>query len=184
MRMFFAATLALLGIAGTVATAHSNVVILTERSVRDVLDAYQAAHKAKDTEKAARYLSDDYLIRFTYLKGYTGSSDTRVVTMTRQQAIDEKNKAIARAKTLGLDVRDESTAPSITIKNGKAHAHLRTTGTTIWGGKTIVVVGAMDETLEVRNGRVMITSATATVSSVLINGQATTGTSSKSPPTN
>ena len=178
------ATFVILAVAGTTQTAWSNNGSLTERSVRAVVEAHQAAIKARDVQKTASYLSDDCHIRITYPKGFKGYKDARVVTMTRQQDIEEKYKALAKAKVLGLDFQDESTTPTITIENGKAHARLRKTGRTIWGGKTLVMVADVNETLEARNGRVLITGTDETVLNVSINGQITYGTSSALSPTN
>jgi hypothetical protein len=138
--------------------------MVTMQSARMVVEASEAAEKNNDPDKAAMYLSDDGVLRSTDPKPGGG---TVTNTHTRQQYLDDAHKM----KSEGLDRRYESTRPSISIKDGKAIAKMRVTETLTRGDKSLVGVADQVETLEMRNGKVMITAVDSTMVSLTINGQ-------------
>ena len=136
---------------------------VTEQSVQKVADAIETAARANDNEKANSYLAADCVFHATYPAPAGG---TQQQTMTRAQYLDDQ----AKAKAEGRNEVYKSSAPVVTIRDGKATARLQATDSQIDHGKSVTTVSDQVETFEERDGRLMVVAVDVTVVSVTVDG--------------
>ncbi len=131
---------AVIVVAGIALRSHfSNDGSLTDSNVRAAVNAVETAKKDWNIDHATSYLSDDCHVQ-------NGTHTCREVFVSELNP-----NAKAAGAQLGV------TAPEISIENGKAHAKFTETKTVAAFDKQWVRTNHLDETLEVRNGRVVIT---------------------------
>ena len=161
-RPFLAAALLLAGTGSALCAPNSGVAI-SQASVEAVADAIENAARANDTDKANSYLAGDSVFHVTEPDPRGG---TQVVTMTRQQYVDDQ----AKARAEGVSEVYKSTAPVVTIRDGKATATVRATDSQVEGGKSVTTVSDQVETFGMRDGHLMVTAVDVTVVSVTVDG--------------
>ena len=145
-------------------SAFAGGVQVNQQSVQSVANAIEAATRANDNDKANSYLARDCVFHVT---SPDPSGSMHVDSMTRQQYVDDQ----AKAKAEGSSEVYKSTAPVVTIKDGKASAKLRATDSQIDSGKSVTTVSDQVETFEVRDGRLLVTTVDVTVVSVTVDGK-------------
>ncbi|MEO5624489.1 MAG: DUF4440 domain-containing protein [Dokdonella sp.] len=138
--------------------------VFTEKSVRDVVDAAEAAAKLHDPQKIATYMSDDIVIASTF-PNPDGSKSVK--EKHRQQYVLEEQESEKHA----VDHVYASTAPTITIRGGQAIVRFVATEKATLDGKHMEATADQIETLELRDGQVLITRIETTATSLTLDGR-------------
>ena len=134
---------------------------LTTADALAVVNATEAAAKQHDHAKVGTFMSGDCIVSM----GAVGGSGAAKQKPGKQYVQDELD-----AETHATDHVYQSTAPQISLENGKAIARLRVTETFTEQGHHVEGVADEVETLELRDGHVLITRIDVTPVSMTIDG--------------
>ena len=141
---------------------------LNEKSARAVVEATEAAWKQANIDEVEKYISSDCKI---HESGPSSNGGTESRDITCQQSLQDMRKFVASANASGATREYQSTTPTITIEGDKAIAHLRATETLSKGDKNLESVSEQVETLQLRDGKVLITTIDVHAVSATANGQ-------------
>jgi hypothetical protein len=134
---------------------------LTTADALTVVNASEAAAKQHDHSKVGTFMSGDCVISMRAV----GSSAAPKQKSGKQYVQDELD-----AERHATDHVYQSTAPEIALEDGKAIAHLRVTETFTEQGHRVEGIADEVETLELRDGHVLITRIDVTPVGMTVDG--------------
>ena len=145
------ASVAAVVLAGVALSGCSNG--LTERTARAMVDASEEAARHDDFDGLSKYITDDCVLHEKAFK--TGGSDS--TSKSCKQAVNDSRQVIANAAAQGGVHKYASEVFSVEVQGGKAIAKMKTVDTVTRDGHVLELESHQTETLELRNGQVMIT---------------------------
>ena len=141
---------------------------LDEASVRAVAQAGEDASKQSNFDQMTSLISDDCQMHETAPK-QDGTKQEQ--TKSCKQGIDEQRKQIGDAVAGGAVRTYEYTITSVTIEGDKGTAKIHASDSLAQGGNSLKADADEVETVQLRNGKAVITHVDVTVTGVEVNGR-------------
>jgi hypothetical protein len=141
---------------------------LTEQSARSVVDASAQATKHSNFDQMAAYTSDDCVFQVTVPKP-DGTPDTS--SKPCRDFINDQRKQIGSAIANGASRDYDATVSTVVIDGDKATARLHAIDSLSEHGHTMKAESDQLETLQMRNGKLLITAIDEKATHLVIDGQ-------------
>ena len=158
-------SIAILSIALSLSAANTFAAqTVTVNEARAVVGAAEKAAMRDDVKKLATYHADDFVMTFSSPKPDGSQS---VVRKNKEQEVGEFSEWLKRV----IDHHYQSDAPTVSIVENKAIARFHATESFTQDNKHIQAVSDQIDTLELRNGRVLITKADIRATHLTVDGR-------------
>jgi hypothetical protein len=152
----------------TAAAASAHVGGVNGHSARAVVQASEDAWKRMDFDKTEALHSDDCTVTDS-----SPGTDGKLVTKTGKcrEMFDTGRKSLSDLKAKGGEIHYDSTVNTVRVQGDKAVVSLHAIVTMIMNGKTMRIESDQDETVQLRGGKLLITTSVSKTTSEIVDGR-------------